>query len=202
MITLTQKQYDLLEETANHVATEKKPFKVVSVNNGAVAGLTSQGLAESRPKEGNALMLELAITQLGYQVVKNEIAHEITTGGEQVHTTENSTKEDKKMEEIQNSAEVAQATTSTGYVYQLEENIPIPEIVNTRKSRKSTMPLELMAVGQSFLVPFKDGEDKDKGRKRVAATVSQTRKRKLGKDSTAQFVTAIVENGYRVWRKA
>lgn len=75
---------------------KKKPFKVVSVNNGAVAGLTSQGLAESRPKEGNALMLELAITQLGYQVVKNEIAHEITTGGEQVHTTENSTKEDKK----------------------------------------------------------------------------------------------------------
>lgn len=201
MITLTQKQYDLLEETANHVATEKKPFKVVSVNNGAVAGLTSQGLAESRPKEGNALMLELAITQLGYQVVKNEIAHEIVTG-EQVSTNENPTKEENKMEEIQNSAEVAQATTSTGYVYQLEENIPIPEIVNTRKSRKSTMPLELMAVGQSFLVPFKDGEDKDKGRKRVAATVSQTRKRKLGKDSTAQFVTAIVENGYRVWRKA
>ena len=147
-------------------------------------------------------MLELAITQLGYQVVKNEIAYEITTGGEQVHTTENSTKEDKKMEELQSATEVAQATTSTGYVYQLEENIPIPEIVNTRKSRKSTMPLELMAVGQSFLVPFKDGEDKDKGRKRVAATVSQTRKRKLGKDSTAQFVTAIVENGYRVWRKA
>ena len=194
MITLTQKQYDLLEETANHVATEKKPFKVVSVNNGAVAGLTSQGLAESRPKEGNALMLELAITQLGYQVVKNEIAHEITTGGEQVHTTENSTKEDKKMEELQSATEVAQATTSTGHVYQLEENIPIPEIVNTRKSRKSTMPLEV--------IPFKDGEDKDKGRKRVAATVSQTRKRKLGKDSTAQFVTAIVENGYRVWRKA
>lgn len=40
------------------------------------------------------------------------------------------------------------------------------------------------------------------GRKRVAATVSQTKKRKLGADSTAQFITAIVENGYRVWRKA
>lgn len=199
MITLTQKQFDLLNETANHVATEKKPFKVVSVNNGAVAGLTSQGLAESRPKEGNALMLELAVTQLGYQVVKNEIAHEITTGGEQVHTNENPTKEENKMEKIQNATE---ATTSTGYVYQLEDNIPIPEVVQVRKSRKSTMPLEVMNVGQSFLVPFRDGEDKEKGRKRVAATVSQTRKRRFGADSTAQFITVIVENGYRVWRKA
>lgn len=199
MITLTQKQFDLLNETANHVATEKKPFKVVSVNNGAVAGLTSQGLAESRPKEGNALMLELAVTQLGYQVVKNEIAHEIATGGEQVHTNENPTKEENKMEKIQNATE---ATTSTGYVYQLEDNIPIPEVVQVRKSRKSTMPLEVMNVGQSFLVPFRDGEDKEKGRKRVAATVSQTRKRRFGADSTAQFITAIVENGYRVWRKA
>lgn len=202
MITLTQKQFDLLNETAKHTATKEKPYKVVSVKNGAVAGLTSQGLVESRPKEGNASMLELAVTQLGYQVVKNEIAHEITTGDEQVHTNENPTKEENKMEEIQNATEVAQAITSTGYVYQLEDNIPIPEVTQVHKSRKSTMPLELMAVGQSFLVPFKDGEDKDKGRKRVAATVSQTRKRKLGKDSTAQFVTAIVENGYRVWRKA
>ena len=199
MITLTQKQFDLLNETANHVATEKKPFKVVSVNNGAVAGLTSQGLAESRPKEGNALMLELAVTQLGYQVVKNEIAYKITTGGEQVHTNENPTKEENKMEKIQNATE---ATTSTGYVYQLEDNIPIPEVVQVRKSRKSTMPLEVMNVGQSFLVPFRDGEDKEKGRKRVAATVSQTRKRRFGADSTAQFITVIVENGYRVWRKA
>ena len=28
MITLTQKQYDLLEETANHVATEKNRLKL------------------------------------------------------------------------------------------------------------------------------------------------------------------------------
>ena len=203
MITLTQKQYDLLEETANHVATEKKPFKVVSVNNGAVAGLTSQGLAESRPKEGNPLMLELAITQLGYQVVNNEIDHEIVTGSEQVSTNENVNKEENKMEEIQNSAESAVAKTSTGnVVYQLEDNIPIPEVTQVRRGRESTMPLKLMTVGQSFLVPFKDGEDRNKGRKRVAATVSQTRKRQLGADSTAQFITVIVENGYRVWRKA
>lgn len=199
MITVTQKEFDLLHETAKHQPTEAKPFKMVSVKNGAVAGLTSQGLVDSRPKEGNALMLELAITQLGYQVVNNEIAHEIATGGEQAHTHENPTKEENKMEEIQNATE---ATTSTGYVYQLEDNIPIPEVTQVRKSRESTMPLERMNVGQSFLVPFKDGEDQHKGRKRVAATVSQTRKRKLGADSTAQFITVIVENGYRVWRKA
>ena len=199
MITVTQKEFDLLNETAKHTPTEAKPYKVVSVKNGAVAGLTSQGLVDSRPKEGNVLMLELAITQLGYQVVNNEIAHEITTGGEQVHTNENSTKEENKMEQIQNATE---ATASTGYVYQLEDNIPIPEVTQVYKSRKSTMPLEIMTVGQSFLVPFRDGEDKEKGRKRVAATVSQTRKRKLGADSTAQFLTVIVKNGYRVWRKA
>nr|DAF56911.1 MAG TPA: hypothetical protein [Siphoviridae sp. ctiJm4] len=202
MITVTQKEFDLLQETAKHQPTEAKPFKMVSVKNGAVAGLTSQGLVDSRPKEGNALMLELAITQLGYQVVNNEIAHEITTGSEQAHTNENPTKEEHKMEETKNSAELSKEPTSTGYVYQLEDNIPIPEVIQVRKSRESTMPLERMNVGQSFLVPFKDGEDQHKGRKRVAATVSQTRKRKLGADSTAQFITVIVENGYRVWRKA
>jgi hypothetical protein len=205
MITLTQKEFDLLEETAKHIATDDKPFKVVSVKNGAVAGLTSQGLVDSRPKGNNALMLELAVTQLGYQVVNNEIAHEITTGGEHSHANENSTKEDNKMEATQNSAELAEAkevAQPAGYVYQLEDDIPIPEIVQTRKPRENTMPLERMNVGQSFLVPFKDGEDQHKGRKRVAATVSQTRKRKLGADSTAQFITVIVENGYRVWRKA
>lgn len=202
MITVTQKEFDLLQETAKHQPTEAKPFKMVSVKNSAVAGLTSQGLVDSRPKEGNALMLELAITQLGYQVVNNEIAHEITTGGEQAHTNENPTKEENKMEETKNSAELSKEATSTGYVYQLEDTIPIPEVTQVRKSRESTMPLERMNVGQSFLVPFKDGEDQHKGRKRVAATVSQTRKRKLGADSTAQFITVIVENGYRVWRKA
>lgn len=202
MITVTQKEFDLLQETAKHQPTEEKPFKMVSVKNGAVAGLTAQGLVDSRPKEGNALMLELAITQLGYQVVNNEIAHEIATGGEQAHTNKNPTKEENKMEEIKNSAELSKEPTLTGYVYQLEDNIPIPEVTQVRKSRESTMPLERMNVGQSFLVPFKDGEDQHKGRKRVAATVSQTRKRKLGADSTAQFITVIVENGYRVWRKA
>lgn len=84
----------------------------------------------------------------------------------------------------------------------IEDDIPMPDVAFPRKSNKETMPLDLMNVGQSFLVPFKDGEDRDKGRRRVAATVSQTRKRKLGADSPTQFITVIVENGYRVWRKA
>nr|DAJ39530.1 MAG TPA: hypothetical protein [Caudoviricetes sp.] len=195
MITVTQKEFDLLEETAKYTPTETKPYKVVSVKNGAVAGLTAQALVESRPKEGNPLMLELAITQLGYQVVNNEIAHEIVTGSEQVSTNENPTKEENKMEEIQNA-------TESNYAYQLDDNIPIPEVTQTRNGRKTTMPLQIMTVGQSFLVPFKDGENKEKGRKRVAATVSQTRKRRFGADSTVQFITVTVENGYRVWRKA
>lgn len=198
MITLTNKEFDLLEQVSKHEATEDKPFKVVSVNNGALAGLTAQGLVDTRPKGNNALMLEVAITQLGFQVINNEVEHEIVATHEQSPTTETVTKEDNKMDQLQQEA--VQATS--GYVYQLEDDVPMPEIVVTRKPRESTMPLAVMNVGQSFLVPFKEGEDVHKGRKRVAATVSQTRKRQLGKDSPAQFITVIVENGYRVWRKA
>lgn len=189
MIILTQKQFDLLEEIANHIPSEKEPFKQVSTRNTSLEGLITQELVEIRPKEGCVLILEAAITQIGYRVVNNEIAHEITISDE----TEQ--KEENKMSELQNA-------TETGCGYQLEDNIPIPEITQIRKQREDTMPLDRMTVGQSFLVPFKEGEDKYKGRKRVAACVSQTRKRKLGADSTAQFITAIVENGYRVWRKA
>ena len=193
MITLTEKEFDLLEQTARHEATEAKPFKVVSVNNGALAGLTSQGLVETRQKNGNALMLEVAITQLGYQVVNNEVEHEIGSTSEQTSTTENLTQEENKMEQLEH-------TETGGYV--LEDDIPVPEVTQVRKPRGNTMPLECMNVGQSFLVPFKEGEDVHKGRKRVSATVSQTRKRKLGANSPTQFITMIVENGYRVWRKA
>lgn len=204
MITLTTKEFDLLEQVAKHEATDAKPFKVVSVNNGALAGLTSQGLVDTRPKEGNALMLEVAITQLGYQVINNEVEHEMGVAHEQTSTTENPTQEENKMDQVQqaDNAELEHGATATTGGYVLEDDIPMPEIVQTRKPRESTMPLDRMNVGQSFLVPFKEGEDVHKGRKRVSATVSQTRKRKLGADSPAQFITVIVENGYRVWRKA
>ena len=79
MIKLTQKEFDLLEQVAKHEATETKPFKVVSVNNGALSALRAQGLVETRPKNGN---LEVAIKQLGYQVVNNEVDHEIVTGNQ------------------------------------------------------------------------------------------------------------------------
>ncbi|TYG33717.1 hypothetical protein FW755_00710 [Lonepinella koalarum] len=88
--------------------------------------------------------------------------------------------------------------------YVIEDNVPIPERTSQTATRKprNTMPLDQMEVGQSFVVPFKDGEDIEKGRKRVTATVSQTRKRKLGKGSSVKFIVGTVENGYRVWRKA
>lgn len=192
MIKLTQKEFDLLDEVAKHTPTEEKPFKVVSVNNGALASLTGQQLVTTRPKNNNALMLEVALTETGLQVVQNEIEHEIVLS----HNTE--TQEVEKMEEVAQQQETAVTQT----VFVIEDDVPMPDVPFTRKSNRETMPLELMNVGQSFLVPFKDGEDREKGRKRVAATVSQTRKRKLGADSTAQFITLIVENGYRVWRKA
>lgn len=193
MIKLTQKEFDLLDEVANHVATDDKPFKVVSVNNGSLASLTGQALVETRPKGNNALMLEVVLTATGLQVIKNEIEHEIVLN--------HSTAEDAQMEQV--NADVADATQEqTQMAFVIEDNIPMPEVAFPRKARENTMPLDVMQVGQSFLVPFKEGEDPNKGRRRVAATVSQTRKRKLGADSTTQFITVIVENGYRVWRKA
>lgn len=199
MIKLIQKEFDLLEQVANFVPTESKPYKVVSVNNGAVKVLVEQGLVQTRQKEGNALMLEVVLSEVGLQVIKNEVEHEI------VISHEEPTNEVKQMEEVQQTAEIGQETNAVqqatgGFV--IEDNIPLPELAVTRKPRENTMPLDLMQVGQSFLVPFKEGEDVYKGRKRVSATVSQTKKRKLGENTTAQFVTAIVENGYRVWRKA
>lgn len=192
-IKLTQKEFDLLDEVANHVATDDKPFKVVSVNNGALVALTNQQLVTTRPKGNNALMLEVALTETGLQVVRNEIEHEIVLS----HTTTETQEEQQMEHEIeQQDNELAQSS------FVIEDDIPMPDVAFPRKSNKETMPLDLMNVGQSFLVPFKDGEDRDKGRRRVAATVSQTRKRKLGADSPTQFITVIVENGYRVWRKA
>lgn len=203
MIKLTQKEFDLLENVAKHEATETKQFKVVSVNNGALSALTAQGLVETRPKNGNALMLEVAIKQLGYQVVNNEVDHEITTGNEQTSTTQTETVEEQKMEQVQaEQTHALQPAPVAGGKLVLEDNIPIPDLPPQTRYRESSMPLERMEVGQSFLVPYKEGEDVKKGRKRVSATVSQTKKRKLPAGSTAAFVVYPVENGYRVWRKA
>ena len=203
MIKLTQKEFDLLELVAKHEATETKPFKVVSVNNGALSALTAQGLVETRPKNGNALMLEVAIKQLGYQVVNNEVDHEIVTGNEQTQPTKTETVEEQKMEQVQaEQTHALQPAPVAGGQFVLEDNIPIPDLPSQKRYRESSMQLERMEVGQSFLVPFKEGEDVKKGRKRVSATVSQTKKRKLPADSTAVFVVYPVENGYRVWRKA
>ena len=202
MIKLTQKEFNLLEQVAKYEATETKPFKVVSVNNGALSALTAQGLVETRPKNGNAFMCEVAIKQLGYQVVNNEVDHEIVTGNEQTQPTQTETVEEQKMEQVQaEQTHALQPAPVAGGQFVLEDNIQIPDLPQQTRYRESSMPLERMEVGQSFLVPFKDGEDVKKGRKRVSATVSQTKKRKLA-DSTAVFVVYPVENGYRVWRKA
>lgn len=193
MIKLTEKEFDLLEQVANHVKTEDKPFKVVSVNNGALSALQAQGLVETRQKGNNALMLEVALSALGLQVFQNEVEHEIVVNHETVQQPTETTVEENKMEEVQ------QANVGN---FVIEDGIEMPEVKQTRQSNRPTMPLDVMQVGQSFLVPFKEGEDTKKGRKRVASTVSQTRRRKLGADSTAVFTTIIVENGYRVWRTA
>ena len=194
MIKLTQKEFDLLRQVHDHEPTDAKPFKVVSNNNGSVKALVEQGLVQSRPKEGNALMQELAIVALGTQVINNEVEHEIVMDHTDNSTTE--TVEETTME--QENLELG-ATVAGGFV--IEQGVPMPDVVYTRKPRANLMPLDKMNVGDSFLVPFKDGEDHTKGRKRVGANVQVTKKRLFGKDCEQVFVVGIVENGYRVWRK-
>lgn len=196
-IILTHKEFELLTDVNNHEATEAKPFKVVSVNNKLVAGLLENKLIDVRPKAGNPLMQELAITAIGVSVINNEIDHELVTDREQTISPE--TTETNGVQTMTEATENAEAVEMANYV--IEDNVPMPEqLYAKRKPRENSMPLHLMQIGQSFLVPFKDDEDQVKGRKRVTAVVSQTKKRRDIKDW--QFKVGVVENGYRVWRTA
>lgn len=203
MIKLTQKEYDLLTSIVNYKRADENDFKKVATNNANVASLVAQGLINSRPKAGSGIHLEVVALDLGIAVVNNTVEHEIVldhseeTADEVEATTDNVSGALASAEEVSADVDVAE------HQYQLEDNVPIPTDT-TRRPRASRykMPLDKMAVGQSFLVPFKEGEDVDKGRKRVTSSVSQTRKRLFGSDSTVRFVTKTVENGYRVWRKA
>lgn len=204
MIKLTNKEFDLLLEIKNFVPVEGKPYKLVSIDNKCIAYLVKMGLCDTRPKEGNGLMLEVVLKNLGLQVLNNEVEHEIVTSRDDINNEE-ITMEQPITQETTTATEVAPVTNTapvnkTSFV--IEKDIPIPVKANTRARRTTTFPLDQMSVGDSFFVPFKEGEDPNQGRKRIRSNVLVTRRRMLGMDCDWQFVVGIVDNGYRVWRRS
>lgn len=207
MIELIQKEYDLLVEVANYVPTEDKPFKVVSMNNGSVPMLVQLGLVNTRPKEGNGLMQEIVILELGRNVVNNEVEHNIVQTRTIATDTSVTTATQQGFAGANGQTDKVAPLTDTFTTsndngeYAIDYGIPIPQTVYSR-NRKSKLPIDKLEVNASFLVPFKEGEDLERGRKRILGNVSMLRKKIFGVNSGHKFVVATMPDGYRVWRTA
>jgi hypothetical protein len=74
--------------------------------------------------------------------------------------------------------------------FKIERNIPLPP-------RKTKYPWATMAVGDSFFVPGKPGDDSFHN-VFSAAMVTQRKLRRTGRDVT--FTVRRCEGGTRVWR--
>lgn len=78
--------------------------------------------------------------------------------------------------------------------FQIEADVALPRPARGR--RATEFPLLEMAVGDSFLIPFDTSETKlvDSWRRKVAAA-----KKKV---ADAEYRTATMSDGLRVWRTA
>lgn len=188
MITLTKEEFEVLREIEYIQISVKNEYYKCQYDNAHVTNLATLGLVATRAYPSGISQLEVAMTELGNKVLNNEIEYKIIE------------KEPQEMQynemdlEFKPIAQVGEITIDTG--------IPLPKIERQSSSRKRMLPIEHLQVGESFLIPFKDGECKDKGKKRIVTLISQTKRRILGKDCKYKFVTAIMEDGYRIWRKS
>lgn len=81
-------------------------------------------------------------------------------------------------------------------VFKIESGIPLPSPRRARLGGKwGTLPFAKLEVGQSFLVPAKDMEQKKKTRDSLSSTCATQ-----GKKLDRRFVTRIMDDGIRVWR--
>ena len=179
-ILLTAKEFDCLQKIVNHVATDTKQYFTTNSQNLAVASLKEKGLVNTRV---NGIIVEAVALDLGKQVIANEVEYEI----EQENTVE--------LEQ-----EPVALPVHSNFV--IEDNIPIPETVYTRKPRPLIYPLNQMEVGQSFFIPANGSTDDMKlyGR-RITVRISQM-KRKIGLEYKFKVVADFENNGVRVWRVA
>ena len=209
MLQITKKELELLEKVVNHVSTAETEYFVTSTFNKTFQRLEQIGAIQSRQKPGNALRIELAPLQLAADIVKSNVEHEIVETLPAEGLDANPFAEQAfGVETAQAQQELAPATASeakkveydTEFV--IDDNVQIPEkFTRAGSERPSPYPLEKLAVGQSFAVPPKEGEPLNKARRRIAVSISQTRKRK-GIQAEFHIQAMPNENAVRVWRKA
>lgn len=181
-ILLTAKEFDCLQKIVNHVATDTKPYFTTNSQNLAVASLKEKGLVNTRV---NGIIVEAVALDLGKQVIANEVEYEI----EQENTVE-----------LEQEPETETGNVESNFV--IEDNVPIPDTVHTRKPRPLVYPLNKLEVGQSFFIPANSStDDMALYRRRITVRISQM-KNKIGLDYKFKTAADFENNGVRVWRIA
>lgn len=79
-------------------------------------------------------------------------------------------------------------------VVKIEKGVPIPK---SESGNNSKYPLKIMEVGDSFLVPYKEGKKSRDTQSRMTSIIAAYRNKH---DVTKKFVTKAEEGGVRVWR--
>ena len=79
-------------------------------------------------------------------------------------------------------------------MFEVEKGIPIPRGI---RARRFDFPLSNMDIGDSFLVPLEDGNEKSVSSVRQA--LYNARKREA---ADLKLITTVTPDGLRVWRKA
>lgn len=181
-ILLTQKEFDCLQRIVNHVPTDTKPYFTTNSQNLAVVSLKEKGLVNTRV---NGIIVEVVALDLGKQVIANEVEHEIIS---------------EKAVALEQEPETETGKVESNFV--IEDNVPIPDTVYTRKPRPLIYPLNKLEVGQSFFIPANSStDDMALYRRRITVRISQI-KNKIGLDYKFKTAADFENNGVRVWRIA
>lgn len=182
IVQLTQKELDVLNKIVNHVATETKPYFTTNLNNLTVTSLKDKGLVNTRV---NGIIVEAVALDLGKQVIANEVEHEVVL---------------EKTVALEQEPETETGKVESNFV--IEDNVPIPDTVYTRKPRPLIYPLNKLEVGQSFFIPANSStDDMALYRRRITVRISQM-KNKIGLDYKFKTAADFENNGVRVWRIA
>lgn len=181
-ILLTAKEFDSLQRIVNHIPTDTKPYFTTNSQNLAVASLKEKGLVNTRV---NGIIVEVVALDLGKQVIANEVEHEIIS---------------EKAVALEQEHETETGNVESNFV--IEDNVPIPDTVYTRKPRPLVYPLNKLEVGQSFFIPANSStDDMALYRRRITVRISQI-KNKIGLDYKFKTAADFENNGVRVWRIA
>ena len=126
MENLNDKELDVLNKIKTHIPTEMQQYATFATNNNAVKSLVQKGVIVVQANGKNSLLLD-AVLNPNYQ---------------------QQSVQDKPAQA--NVAAPVQSTTKKGAIMFEIESVPMPKHVDASYD----YPLELMAVGQSFVLPY------------------------------------------------